>query len=189
MKLKFQILYDLYISLTKPEDIANAFNKYFVNISSTILYKIRFSRIKFHDSLPDINFNSFFIKPIDKTEIRNIILSLNPLKAVGRNSIPTKILKLLGNDISDQFSKLFNFLFSLGVSLSIVKSKKVIPMFIKESKLKCSKYLPISLLSNIDKNLERIMCNRLYEFVESRNLIYDLQFDFRQKHSTSNALI
>ena len=33
------------------------------------------------------------------------------------------------------------------------------------------------------------MYNRLYEFLESENLIYDLQFDFRQKHSTSHALI
>ena len=31
--------------------------------------------------------------------------------------------------------------------------------------------------------------NRLYEFLESKNLIYDLQFGFRQKHSTSHAFI
>ena len=47
----------------------------------------------------------------------------------------------------------------------------------------------MSLLPNIDKILERIMYNRLYEFTESKNLIYDLQFGFRQKHSTSHALI
>ena len=33
------------------------------------------------------------------------------------------------------------------------------------------------------------MYNRLYEFLESKSLIYDLQFGFRQKHSTSHALI
>ena len=32
----------------------------------------------------------------------------------------------------------------------------------------------MSLLSNIDKILERIMYSRLYEFIESKNLIYDL---------------
>ena len=47
----------------------------------------------------------------------------------------------------------------------------------------------MSLLSNADKILERIMYNCLYKFLESKNLIYDLQFGFRQKHSTSHALI
>ena len=86
-------------------------------------------------------------------------------------------------------SELFNLSFSHGVFPSILKSSKVIPIFKKESKLKCSNYRPISLLSNIDKILERIMYNRLYEFLESKNLIYDLQFGFQQKHSTSHALI
>ena len=33
------------------------------------------------------------------------------------------------------------------------------------------------------------MYNYLYEFLESKNLIYDLQFGFQQKHSNLNALI
>ena len=39
-------------TLIKPEDIANAFNKCFVNISSTIQFTIKFSRNKFHRFLP-----------------------------------------------------------------------------------------------------------------------------------------
>ena len=33
------------------------------------------------------------------------------------------------------------------------------------------------------------MYNHLYKFLETNNLIYGLQFRFRQKHSTSSALI
>ena len=44
-------------------------------------------------------------------------------------------------------------------------------------------------MSNIDKILERIMYNRLHKFLETNNLMYSLQFGFRQKHSTSHALI
>ena len=96
---------------------------------------IRFSRKKFHHFLRDIEIDSFFIKPIDKIEIKNIILSLNLLKAVGPNRIPTKILKLLRNDILNQLSELFHHSFSHGVFPSILKSSKVIPIFKKESKL------------------------------------------------------
>ena len=33
------------------------------------------------------------------------------------------------------------------------------------------------------------MYNRLYKFLETNNLIYSLEVGFRQKHSTSHALI
>ena len=42
------------ITLTKPKYIANAFNKYFVNISNSIQSIIKLSRNKFHDFLPNI---------------------------------------------------------------------------------------------------------------------------------------
>ena len=116
-------------------------------------------------------------------------MSLNPLKSIGPNSILTKILKLLNNDISTQFAELFNFSFSEGVFPSILKACKVIPIYEKDSQLNCSNYRPILLLSNIDKILERIMYNRLYKFLETNNLIYSLQFGFSQKHSASHALI
>ena len=177
------------ISLTNPKDIADAFSNYFSYVRIGIKSSIKYSRNKFFDFLPQININSFFINPTDKTEIKNIILSLDPLRSIGPNSIPTKILKLLSNDISTQFAELFNLSFSEGVFPSILKTCKVIPIYKKDSQLNCSNYRPISLLSNIDKILERIMYNRLYKFLETNNLIYSLQFGFRQKHSTSHALI
>ena len=45
------------------------------------------------------------------------------------------------------------------------------------------------MLSNINKILEKIMFKRLYEFLEVNQCIYNLQFGFRQKHSTNHALL
>ena len=47
----------------------------------------------------------------------------------------------------------------------------------------------MSLLSNLNKILEKIMFNRVYNFLEQHNIKYKLQFGFRQKHSTNHALI
>ena len=33
------------------------------------------------------------------------------------------------------------------------------------------------------------MCKRLYTFLDDKNIIYDLQFGFRQQYSTSHVLI
>ena len=148
------------ISSTAPTDIADAFSNYFSNVASGIQSPIKHSRNNFFAFVPQIDINSFFINPTDKTEIRNIILSLDPLKSIGPNSIPTKILKLLSNDISTQFAELFNLSFSEGVFPSILKSCKVIPIYKKDLQLNCSNYRPISLLSSFDKILEKIMYNR-----------------------------
>ena len=76
-----------------------------------------------------------------------------------------------------------------GVFPSVLKIAKVVPVFKKDSKLDYSNYCPISLLSNIGKILEKLMYKRLYTFLDNKNIIYDLQFGFRQQYSTSHALI
>ena len=50
-------------------------------------------------------------------------------------------------------------------------------------------YRPISLLSNLNKILEKIVHTRVYSFLEEFNCLYSYQFGFRKKHSTNHALI
>ena len=96
---------------------------------------------------------------------------------------------LLKHDIYKQLVDLFNLSFSSGSFPSILKTAKVVPVFKKGSKLDCCNYCPISLLSNVEKILEKRMYKRVYNFLSHNNIIYDLQFGFRQKFSTSHALI
>ena len=80
---------------------SQCFNKYFVNVTTDIKSSTRYSKNSFHGFFPPIIIN-FFLNPTDETEVKNTILSVNPSKAIGPNSIPTKILKLLINDVSSQ---------------------------------------------------------------------------------------
>ena len=70
-------------SLSEPKEIANAFDKYYV--ATDIQSSIRYSKANFHDFLPPININSFFLNPTDEIEVENIILPLHPSKAIGAN--------------------------------------------------------------------------------------------------------
>ena len=71
----------------------------------------------------------------------------------------------------------------------VLKIANVAPVFKKDSKLDYSNHRRISLLSNIEKILEKPMYKRLYTFLDNKNIIYDSQFGFRQQYSTSHALI
>ena len=113
-----------------------------------------------------------------KEEIANIKSSLNSNKFPGPNIIPSK-----------QLGDLFNLSLKTGVFSSVLKTAKVILIFKNDSKLDYSNYRPISLLSNIEKILEKLMYRRLYTFLNNKNIIYDLHFGFRQQYSTSHVLI
>ena len=54
----------------------------------------------------------------------------------------------------------------------------------KDSKLDFLNYDPITLLSDIEEILERLMYNRIYMFFSDNNLIFSLKFGFRQNYST-----
>ena len=114
------------------------------------------------------------ITPTDSTEVSSIIFSLNQDKSDGPNSVPTKILKLLNKDISDLVKIFFNQSFSSGIFPSILKTSEIILIYKKDSKLECSNYRSISLLSNIDKILER-----LSNVLEKKEIIFSLQISFR----------
>ena len=76
-----------------------------------------------------------------------------------------------------------------GVFPSVLKTAKVVPVFKKDSKLDYSNYCPLSFLSSLEKILEKFMCKRLYTFLNSNNIIYNLRFGFRQQYSTSHTLV
>ena len=176
-------------TITNPYDIANTFNNYFASIAETTKKSIKYSHKHFSDYLSNESSSTIFLQPTDKKEIANIISSLNSNKTSGPNSIPYRVLFLLKNEISKQLADLFNLSFMTGVFPSVLKTAKVVPVFKKDSKLNYGNYRPVSLLSNIEKILEKLMYKRLYAFLDYNNIIYDLQFGFRQQHSTSHALI
>ena len=95
------------------------------------------------------------------------------------------MLKLHKNDISCQLS----ISFLCGVFPSMLKINKFIPINKKDSKLDFSNYYPIFLLSNLDKILEELVCKTISKIFSDSNFIYPLQLGFREKYSTTHALI
>ena len=70
-----------------------------------------------------------------------------------------------------------------------MKISKVIPVYKKGEKYQVCNYRPISLLTSLSKLLEKIVYTRLLEFLNIHDIISNSQFGFRQKHSTSHAIL
>ena len=84
---------------------------------------------------------------------------------------------------------IINLSLSEGVFPSLLKEANICPIFKKGDKFKCENYRPISLLSNVSKIFERIMYNRLENFLNETSQLYELQFGFRKRYSTNHALL
>ena len=70
-----------------------------------------------------------------------------------------------------------------------MQNSKRSAVFKNESRLLCNNYRPISLLSNVGKIIEKLMHQRLNQFLEENECFYSHQFGFRLNISTNNALM
>src|SRR5690606_31858226 len=66
---------------------------------------------------------------------------------------------------------------------------KVIPILKKDDPNVLNNYRPISLLSVFSKIFERILFNRLNNFLERYNLFSKFQFGYRKNKSTEQLLL
>jgi hypothetical protein len=86
-------------------------------------------------------------------------------------------------------SKIINCSFRTGVFPHALKTAKVIPIHKKKEKYIVGHYRPISLLSIFGKIFEKTMRTRLSSFLTKFKILYELQFGFRNDHSTTLATI
>ena len=143
------------------------------------------------------HFSNFLKNPITDTffislttpEVYKSIQELQVNKPLGPNGIPIKILKLAKETLSGPLSELINKSFLSGTFPNVFKIAKVVPIFKAESRVLCSNYTPISLLSNIGKITEKMMHKRLNVFLEKKQIYYNFQFGFRSNFSTNNTLL
>ena len=110
-------------------------------------------------------------------------------KATGPYSIPSNLLKLLKSVISKPLEIIFNASFARGIVPNKFKIARVLPIFKNGIQTNMSNYRPISLLSVFNRILEKIMYNRLSNFIEKMNIIYAKRFGFRSHHSTEHAIL
>jgi hypothetical protein len=70
-----------------------------------------------------------------------------------------------------------------------LKLTNIIPIFTGGESDSIGNYRPVSLLSTVSKVFERAFYTRLSSFIKQQKILYELQFGFREGHSTHLAII
>ena len=173
---------------TDKNKIVNQFNKYFTSIGTNLNAKLPQTA---QDPTHLINNNSanFFSAPTCPAEIINIVNSAKSKKACGYDNIDPYVVQQVIPQIATQLAHIFNRSFTTGIVPNKLKIAKVIPIYKNENPELFANYRPISILPSISKILERLMYNRLYNFLAEHNIISKKQYGFREKYSTYMAII
>ena len=114
---------------------------------------------------------------------------MDETKATDFYGIPVKLVKLVRHTISEPLSMIFNQSFASGIFPEKLKLVCITPIHKGNSKLALTNYRPISALPVISKLLEQLMYERLFNFLNKNKILYDHQFGFQKKKSTSVAIL
>ena len=176
--------------VTEPTAIANSFVHQYSSVADEILSKRKYEGDgDFSKFMPPSVPNSIAVDFVDVEEICSIIKKFDVRKAYGPNSIPSLVLHHMQSELSKPLSWIANICLISGIHPDKLKIAKIATIFKKGSRLQTCNYRPISLLSNINKIFEKVVYSRVFSFLNKNNSIYNLQYGFRPKYSTSHALI
>jgi len=127
-------------------------------------------------------------RPIQQAEL---VLALNQLKdkkSLDPDNTSMYLLKKIFRGFEAPLLHIFNRSLCTGTVPDKFKISKVIPIFKSGDSSDMNNYRPISLISNFGKILEKIVFNRLTDFLNSKNIISKDQFGFRASHSTIHPM-
>jgi len=118
-----------------------------------------------------------------------ILKDLQTNKATGPDGINNRILKECSSVICDPLSYICNRLLREGYFPNCWKSVHVTAIPKSGLSNETKDYRPISITSNIGKILERVVFNKLIEFLLRNELLYKYQAGFLENHSTETQLV
>ena len=173
-----------------PQKIAHALNSYFVNIGPQLANCVGASSYNYDHYLKGRPLrSSFFLGPTDEWEIETVVSRFKNKKSKGPDRIPMQILKNSSSALSPILAPLINEMFTSGYFPSSLKIAKVVPLFKAGKDNFRNNYRPISLLSPLSKLIEKLVYKRLLKFLNKNHILNDYQYGFRNKHSTSHAIL
>ena len=178
-----------------PDSIASTFNNYFSNVASNLKSADlndstgRNGDEHYHQTyLKNSVSNTMFLNMVDADEVFDIIKNFK-----NKSTRDTKISALKIANTSYGFTSTLAFVisksFQQGVFPEQLKLARVTPIHKEGSKSDVTNYRPISLLTSFSKIYEKLMHNRISQFLESNDSLYEAQYGFRSGRSCEHALL
>ena len=166
---------------TDAKSITSAFCNHFSKAGKNYAEKISKSNKKIEDYLRNIEINShsLFLTPITESELKSLITALPNKESSGHDNVNNVLLKQIKDSAVKPMTICLNKSLSEGLFPQVMELADV---------CETNNYRPISLLLTLSKLLEKIICDKVYTFLNNTNQVYVSQYGFRSGHSCENAI-
>jgi hypothetical protein len=128
-----------------------------------------------------------FLAAITELELETVLKNMDANKSPGYDNFSNKIIKLSATEIAKPLTHIFNLTFENGIIPEKLKLAMVTPIFKANENNKFENYRPISVLSCFSKLLEKLMYNRLINFIDKNQILSKHQS--RKNRSTEFSII
>lgn len=174
------------LTLTHPLDIANEFNKYFIEtVEKNKKTNCMSTKRYFSENSTS---HSLFMMPVVKDDIVKIIASLKNTNTVGHDGISTKVIKYVKEIIAKPLSHVINLCIADGIFPNSLKKVIIKPLFKRNDKTNVKNYKPIAKIPVFSKIIEKVIYNSIYAYFEKFKLFCKEQKGFRKNVNVNMAL-
>lgn len=173
---------------TDPKEISNELNKYFATVGKNLAQsQINNSNRTPQTTVTQKNIPQIYFEDSTPEEIIEIIKALKDHKAPGFDKITNELLKQNKDKLANIISTLINKTLHDGTYPDYLKQTIIVPIHKKHEKSNPANYRPISMLSAINKILEKVIYQRILTHIQKNDIIYYNQYAFQPQTSTMSA--
>ena len=136
------------------------------------------------------NEHSILLSDVSDEEVSDVCRSLTSKTSTDPFGFKQSIVLQDAGIIAHVIAHLVNCSIKEGICPDSSKVARVVPIYkLKGSKHLYENYRPISLLSTFSKIVERLIYNKLFDFLVRYEILFKSQFGFRKGHNTTHATL
>ena len=173
----------------EESQVANQFINYFTSIAEQLSSEIPNTQRDAKSYLNNrVYQHTFFLAPIEPNEVDTVIMNLkdNGNKV---NTIATSVLVDSKHIVTPILCHLINLFVQQGYFPENLKLGCITPIFKSGDKRKVNNYRPVCSLSPLSKIIEKVINNRMVNFLEEHEILSNTQFGFRKNKGTETAIL
>ena len=174
-------------TVTDQKRIANLLNNRFSKLGENFGQTRKYMNITSREIKN--NNEKFSLQFISLFDCKKHLKLLNKNKQLGPSIIPAWALKDCLNLLAEPLCFMINAFIEEGKFPEQLKQAHGIPIYKKGDNEDPDNNRPISITSSLAKVFEQILREQMNEYLERNNLLGPLQFGFRAKYSTTDALL
>lgn len=183
------------VYLTKPSEVANYFNNFFIDKVSGLRSKMKLceedmrNTVLIKERIMNGKNCTLALKAVSINEVKELLKSVKSDTQFGLDNIDGRMVKIMAEYIALPVCHILNCSIREGVFPHAWRVAKVIPI-IKDSKsaFNGSNCRPISILPVLSKILERIIFDQILTYFTKNGLDSKHQHAYKAGHSTATAL-